>query len=94
MARKKIGQVPRFEDEDAERACWAQHDSTEVLDWSKARPAVFSNLKPTQKTISIRLPETMLAHLKVLANKRGIPYQSLLKSLLSERLQEELAKAS
>jgi predicted DNA binding CopG/RHH family protein len=87
MAKKKI---PRFKNEDKEREFWAREDSTPYVDWSKARRAVLPNLKPSLKTISLRLPELMLAELKLLANKRDVPYQSLIKVFLAERLEEEL----
>jgi predicted DNA binding CopG/RHH family protein len=82
--------VPKFKNEDQERAFWATHDSTEYIDWDKAKRVTLSNLKPSVKTISIRLPESMLEELKLLANKRDVPYQSLLKIFLSERIEEEL----
>lgn len=83
--------IPKFKNEDAEREFWAKHDSTEVVDWGKAKKVVLSNLKPSVKTISLRLPESMLEELKLLANKKDIPYQSLLKIFLSERIKEELS---
>ena len=89
--RKKL---PKFASEDAEREFWAGHDSTDYLDWSKARRVVFPNLKPTLKTISLRLPESMIAELKLLANKRDVPYQSLLKIFLAERIQQELRESA
>lgn len=82
--------VPTFKTEDDERAFWATHDSTEFVDWSKAKHVAFPNLKPSTKTISLRLPESIIAALKVLANKRDVPYQSLLKVFLAERVAEEL----
>lgn len=82
--------VPTFKNEDEEREFWATHDSTEFLDWSKARRAVFPNLKPSTKTISLRLPASIIAALKVLAHKRDVPYQSLLKVFLAEKVEEEL----
>jgi len=84
--------IPKFKTEDAEREFWATHDSTEYVDWSKAKRTVFPNLKPSTKTISLRLPETMLEELKALANRRDVPYQSLLKVFLSERIDSELQK--
>lgn len=83
-------QIPKFESEEAERAFWASADSTEYIDWRQAERMVFPNLKPSLKTISLRLPESMLEALKLLANKRDIPYQSLLKLFLAERLDQEL----
>ena len=84
--------IPTFKTEDEERKFWATHDSTEYVDWSKAKRAVFPNLKPSTKTISLRLPQTMLEELKLLANKRDVPYQSLLKVFLSERIESELER--
>jgi predicted DNA binding CopG/RHH family protein len=84
--------IPKFKTEEAERKFWAKHDSTEYVDWSKAKRAVFPNLKPSTKTISLRLPETMLEELKLLANKRDVPYQSLMKVFLSEKIESELTR--
>ena len=83
-------QIPVFKNEDEERDFWATHDSTEYLDWSKAKRAVFPNLKPSTKSISLRLPESILMGLKMLANKRDVPYQALLKVFLAEKVEEEL----
>ena len=85
-ARKKI---PTFKDEDAEREFWASADSTDYIDWSKAQALVTPNLRPSLRTISLRLPESMIAELKLLANQRDVPYQSLLKMFLAERLKQE-----
>jgi predicted DNA binding CopG/RHH family protein len=82
--------IPKLASERKEREFWAREDSIEYLDWSKARRAVLPNLKPSVKTISLRLPAHLLADLKVLANKRDVPYQSLLKMFLSERVKQEL----
>ena len=86
-AKKKI---PSFRNEDEEREFWAKHDSTEYVDWSKAQKVVFPNLKPSVKSISLRLTESMLDELQVLANKRDVPYQSLMKIFLAERIDKEL----
>ncbi len=91
MPKKKI---PTFKSEEAERAFWAREDSAEYVDWSKAKRAVFPHLKPSLKTISLRLPSSMIEELKVLANKRDVPYQSLMKLFLSERITRELSMAS
>ena len=80
---------PHFKTEDEERNFWAKRDSTEHVDWSKARRAVFPNLKPSSRTISVRLPESMIEELKALANRRDVPYQSLLKMFLAERIKKE-----
>ena len=82
--------IPKFKNEDEEREFWAAHDSTEFVNWKEAKRVVLSNLKPSIKTISLRLPESMLEELKLLANKRDVPYQSLLKVFLAERIEEEL----
>lgn len=87
---KKLKKVPRFNTEKEEFAFWSTHDSTEYVDYSKGERVVFPNLKPSSRTISIRLPESLLEHLKLLANKRDVPYQSLLKILLTEKVEEEL----
>lgn len=84
--------IPTFTTEAEEQAFWATHDSTEYVDWSKAKRAVFPNLKPSTKTISLRLPQAMLEELKLLANKRDVPYQSLLKIFLSERIESEFQR--
>ena len=85
-------QIPKFEDEDEEREFWATHDSTDYLDWDKAERAVFPKLKPSTKTISLRMSESMLNEIRLLANKRDIPYQSLMKVFLRERIDSELYK--
>jgi predicted DNA binding CopG/RHH family protein len=82
--------IPEFRSEEEEQRFWAGHDSADYVDWSQARPAVLSNLRPSTKTISLRLPEHMLEELKLLANKRDVPYQSLLKMYLAERIEHEL----
>ncbi len=78
--------IPEFKSESEERSFWETHDSSDYLDWSNAEQVVFSNLKTTTKAISLRLPESMLAQIKVEANKRDVPYQSLMKMWLSEHL--------
>lgn len=82
--------IPEFKNEDEERAFWLKNDSSEYLDWSDGENVIFSRLKPTTRTISIRLPESMIEDLKLIANKRDVPYQSLLKIFLSERIDAEL----
>jgi predicted DNA binding CopG/RHH family protein len=84
----------KSKNENKKRSFWAKHDSTDFIDWRKAKRVILPNLKPSVKTISIRLPEMMLEELKVLANKRDIPYQSLLKIFLAERLKDELEHSS
>jgi predicted DNA binding CopG/RHH family protein len=82
--------IPRFASEEEERDFWAEHDSTGCVDWSGAERVVLSNLKPSTTTISLRLPEHMLNDIKMIANKRDVPYQSLMKSFLADRLDDEL----
>ena len=82
--------LPKFRNEDQERRFWATHDATKYFDWSKAKNVTFQNLKPSVKTISLRLPKLMLEEIKLLANKRDVPYQSLLKIFLAEKIEEVL----
>ena len=89
MRKLKRKTIPKFKSEAEERAFWTHHDASEYLDWKNAQRAVLPNLKPSTRTISLRLPEPLIARLKVLSNKRDVPYQSLLKVLLAERLKEE-----
>lgn len=88
--KKKLKEVPEFKNEDEEREFWWTHDSTDYVDWDKAERVIFPNLKMTTRTISLRLPASMLDRLKVAANKRDVPYQSLIKMFLSDRLDEEM----
>lgn len=78
--------VPAFANESEARAYWESHDSTDHLDWATARPVVMPNLKPSTRTISLRLPEHLLDAIKVAANSRDVPYQSLIKVWLQEKL--------
>ena len=82
-------QIPEFKSEDEEREFWATHDSTEYMDWNQAERVTFPKLKPSTKTISLRMPESMLNQIRVLANKRAVPYQSLIKIFLQERIDDE-----
>ena len=92
MKTAKNKEIPKFKNEDEEREFWASHDSTDYLDWSAAKEVVMPNLKPTLRTISIRLPEMMIEELKLIANKRDVPYQSLMKMFLAEKVEQELFK--
>ena len=83
--------IPKFKSEDKEREFWADSDSLEFIDWKKAKKVVLPDLKPSVRTISLRLPESMLEEIKLLANKRDVPYQSLMKMFLSERIEKELS---
>lgn len=89
--RAKRNAVPDFASERAEREYWETHDAADVVDWSTAREAVYPNLKASTETISLRLPSSLLSDLKVLANKRDVPYQSLLKVFLADRVNRETA---
>lgn len=93
MPRRKLKPVPEFRTEAEERAFWASHDSVEYVDWSKGRVVTFPTLKPSTETISLRLPAPLLADLKSLANRRDVPYQSLLKVFLAERVADELDRS-
>lgn len=84
--------IPKFKTEEEEIEFWTNHDSSEYIDWSKSKSITFPKLKPTLKTISLRLPETIIEELKFLANKKDVPYQSLLKIFLAERVEQELHK--
>ena len=83
--RKK---APEFASEAEERSFWETHDSADYVDWSKAKKVRLPNLKPSTKTISLRLPEPMLERIRIAANKRNVPYQSLIKIWLAEKLEE------
>jgi len=87
---KEVEVLMNFETEEAEREFWATHDSTAYIDWDEANLAIFPHLKPTTKSISLRLPLPMLHELRLLANKRDVPYQSLIKMFLQERIEQEL----
>ncbi|MCY4487630.1 MAG: BrnA antitoxin family protein [Deltaproteobacteria bacterium] len=83
---KKRKTVPTFESEATERAFWESHDSTDYVDWSQAERVRLPNLKPSSKAISLRLPVDLLERIKTAANKRDVPYQSLIKIWLSEKV--------
>ena len=89
---KELKEIPTFQNEEEEREFWARHDSTEYLDWDEAEAVVLPKLKPSTRTISLRLPELMLNELRIIANKRDIPYQSLIKLFLKERIDAELKR--
>ena len=87
---KKLKSVPRFRNEAEERRFWESHDTADYFDLSKAQRASFPNLKLSTTSISLRLPQYLLDRIKIAANKRDVPYQSLLKIFLSEKIKEEL----
>lgn len=86
----KLKKIPKFKNEAEEQKFWQSHDSSDFVDWSKSRNDIFfHNLKPSTKTISLRLPEALLYRLKAMANEQDVPYQSLIKILLNEKLEEK-----
>ena len=87
--KNKLKPIPNFRSEAAEQAFWETADTTEYFDYAKARTVVLPNLKPTTTPISMRLPETLLTELERLANEQDVPYQSLMKVYLAERVAEE-----
>jgi predicted DNA binding CopG/RHH family protein len=91
---KTLKQIPEFDNEEDERAFWESNDSTDFIDWSRAKRVSFPNLKPSTRTISLRLPVSLLEELQMAAHKRDVPYQSLLKTFLADRLAEERRQTS
>jgi predicted DNA binding CopG/RHH family protein len=87
---KRLKPIPKFANEAAERAFWESHDSTGYVDWSKAQQVVLPNLKPSTQTISLRLPQHLLESIKAAANARDVPYQSLIKVWLQEKVQKRV----
>lgn len=87
---KRLKSVPKFKNEDEERDFWDTHDLTDYFDMSKAERVVFPNLRPSARSISLRLPEWIIDGIKSLANKKDVPYQSLMKIFLAERVEKEL----
>ena len=86
---KQIKAIPKFTNEQEERLFWEQNDSTDYVDWNKASPVVLPNLKPTTKTISLRLPQHLLDSIKAAAHSRDVPYQSLIKVWLQEKIHDQ-----
>lgn len=82
--------IPKFENEEEEREFWGAHDSTEYLDWKKGKRLILPKLRPSTKTISLRISESMFNELKLLANRMDVPYQSLIKVYLRERIDKDL----
>ena len=91
--KKKSKPLPKFRNEDEEREFWSNHDLTDYFDMSRAEPVIFPNLKPTTESISLRMPGYLLARIKELANSKDVPYQSLIKMFLADRVRRELRKA-
>ena len=86
--------LPKFRSEEAERDFWSKADSAEYIDWSRAKRISLPKLKPSLKTISLRLPEIMIEDLKLLANRMDVPYQTLIKIYLAERIKREAKSAT
>jgi predicted DNA binding CopG/RHH family protein len=84
----KVKSIPKFKTEAEERAFWEEHDSSDYVDWEKAQLVSLPKLKPSTKTISLRLPEGLLDSIKIEANKRDMPYQSLMKSWLADDVKQ------
>jgi predicted DNA binding CopG/RHH family protein len=83
--KKNLKAIPKFKNEVEERRFWEEHDSTQYVDWSGAVPVRFPNLKPSTQSISLRLPASLLDNIKIEANRRDVPYQSLIKVWLAEK---------
>ncbi len=93
MSKKKIDNlkpIPDFTDEGEEAQFWLENDTTEYLDWSKAKKSAFPNLKLSTRSISLRIPCGLLNNIKILANKKDVPYQSLMKIMLDDAVRKEL----
>lgn len=88
----KLKEIPSFKNAQEEAAFWDAHDSAEYIDWKNAKKTIFPNLKPSTEAISLRLPAPLLARIKNLANEKDVPYQSLMKVYLSERVERELSE--
>lgn len=87
---KKLKEIPKFKSEDEERKFWSENDSTDFVNWEDAETSILPKLKPTTKTISLRMSESMLNQIRLLANQRDVPYQSLIKIFLKDKIDEEL----
>lgn len=92
--KKVLKPIPRFKTEAEEREFWETHDSTDYIDWSRAQRARFPNLKPSTQAISLRLPLSLLEQIKVEANRRDVPYQSLIKVWLAEKAEHSRSPAN
>ena len=90
---KPLDEIPRFASEAEERAYWEAHDSTDHLDWTQATQVLLPNLRASTKTISLRLPQHLLDAIKVAANARDVPYQSLIKVWLNEKVRQKAGSA-
>jgi predicted DNA binding CopG/RHH family protein len=92
--KKELKDIPKFKNESEEREFWSKVDSSEYIDWDTAEEVSFPKLKPTTKTISLRIPEAMLDELRTIANKRDVPYQSLIKIFLKEKIDTEFKRSA
>ena len=92
--KKGLKDIPNFKNEDEERSFWSKEDSSDYIDWNDGEITTFPKLKPSTKTISLRIPETMLEELRTIANKRDVPYQSLIKVFLKEKINSELNRSA
>lgn len=90
--QSRLKKIPKFKNEAKEAKFWSKNDSTEFVDWSKGERVCFPNLHPSSKHISIRLPESLLAHVKAMANKKDVPYQSLIKTYIADKVKEDLGE--
>lgn len=91
---KKLKNIPKFNSEEEEMEFWTKNDSSEFIDWNKSKITSFPKLRPSTKTISLRLPEFLLNDIKIIAHKRDVPYQSLIKIILKERIDNELRNSA
>ncbi len=89
MKKNNLKSIPKFKNEDQERDFWAKADTSQYFDFSKAQKVAFPNLKPTRKPISLRLPNSLITQLKLIANKKDMPYQSLIKYYLSQAVNKD-----
>ena len=89
---ERLKPIPKFKNEDEERNFWAKADTSKYFNWSKAERVIFPNLKPTIESISLRMPGYLLERIKELATSRDVPYQSLMKMFLSDRVKQELRR--
>jgi len=90
---KKLKKIPVFKSEEREREFWATHSAVDYIDFSKAKPMVFPRLKPSTRPISLRMPVRLLERIMMLANKADVPYQSYIKTMLSDVVDKKLKKA-
>ncbi len=93
MIKKRLKKIPKFKSEDEEAKFWSDHDLTDYFDANKAEEVIFPNLKLSSQSISMRVPQYLLADIKVLANKMDVPYQSMIKMWLAEKVQKEITTA-